>query len=82
MLTEIATRANGLTIGHREQENIFIQTVLNILVSGWRTSNMYFIFFYFKGKGAEIWPDKAKYTGLYNYGKKHGKGVFLWSDGS
>ena len=42
----------------------------------------YFFIKIFKGKGTEIWPDKAKYTGLYNYGKKHGKGVFLWFDGS
>ena len=46
------------------------------------TCIFYFFIKIFKGKGTEIWPDKAKYTGLYNYGKKHGKGVFLWFDGS
>ena len=30
----------------------------------------------------EIWPDGAKYEGDYQFGKKHGKGVLIFADGS
>ena len=32
--------------------------------------------------GLERWTDRAKYEGEYNMGMKHGKGLFIWGDGS
>ena len=32
--------------------------------------------------GKETWPDGAHYEGYYEEGKKHGKGLLVFADGS
>lgn len=32
--------------------------------------------------GIEIWPDNARYEGEYKFGKKNGRGILDFSDGS
>ena len=46
-----------------DMENIFIWMAPNTKVNGLKTNNMYNKKLIFQGKGTEIWPDKAKYTG-------------------
>lgn len=85
-------RVIGRMIKLMDMDFIIIPMVLDMKVSGLKTNNTVMaqkhglVRLYIKKiqffKKINNFLDGAKYVGYYNMGRKHGKGKFLWADGS